>query len=361
MPGKFNEPKFNQTQFNGSGVVIFAQDSAEVVETVVSTVLVEEPVVLSEEANIVQGSADFASVSEAADFITNVISSDSMLASEVAFALTVLTTELVTQSNTTIITATQPAADSATLSEAAIVIISVSHSSVLSEATSFPVQASDSAVMSEAVSLTFAIGSVNATLVTQTALGTPAGVGIRTTPVLSSVVGVFFVPQSQSNNTNGTAVISVSAGIRMLYEIKLSDLNYRSLVTQAINTNTNVGTAARLSAGQLIGSQTLKTITGNILNLFGLPSQSLLIRMNRTAIDRAGTFRTEELVELPTGAISISLPATADLYSPSGGTVLYEIVQDKPNFPRVGKFGFTVPSGAGPFTFAVVSGSIVVI
>lgn len=362
---QYNRARFNKTLFNANTQPQGADSMSLADATSVLTIQVSDPfAVIDNDANIAQNTADSATLSEIGILVVPISDSDNATETESAIAVTVQTSDncgLFDTINTII--AALSSADAHTLSDIGVIYPLAVDSATESETALITNIASDSAMMSENTNLTFAISIINATVVTQTALGSAAGLAIRTTPVLSQVSGILFVQEKTASNTNGSCIMRVAAGIRMLYEIELADYSWKPLATASIVTDGNIGTAARVTAGLPIGVQAYKTVTGNLLNLFGLPSQSLLIRMTTSCIDKAGTFHTRELATLPIGsggAVSVGLVSTADLYAPDGTTPLYEIVQNKPNYPRIGRLPFSVPAGAGPFTFGVSAGSIIV-
>lgn len=363
----FGKSKFNKTLFNANTQPA-ASDSALLTEEITSLIVAAlEAITLTDtEVNISQPSSDSATLTDTGVIVVPISDSDSMVESDTTVSITVQVLDSGLLSDSTIaITATLSGTDTGALSEVARIIQTAVDSALHSDSTLITIPATDTGTLSsETTQLTFSVSILNATVVTKTALSTAAGIAVRTTPVLSEVASVLFVQEKTAGQTSGTCIMRVAAGIRMMYDVQLADYSWKALGTGSIVADGNIGTAIRVAAGQSVGAQTLKTVTGNLLNLFGLPAQALLIRMTVSCIDKAGTFLIRELATLPVGAggaVTIGLVSTSDLYVPSGVAVLYEIVQDKPNYPRIGKNAFTVPSGAGPFTFSVSGGSIVVV
>lgn len=368
---RFNTRRFNEADFNSDSIIIIGSDSFSVSDGIYITstlATASDTFGFSEDIpNIGFDRADSISEEEIPDTPgTAIVGSDSFFMDDSDILLIVQVINLVSFLETTSITATISASDSFSESDSQQLIVNVSDNGSIVESTNLVISpiSGENFHESESTQIIFNVVPKTATLFVHNALGGLGGIAIRTTPQVSESGGTLYVPQSDIYTLTDPIVINIPSDINIIYDVELSTGDFFRLAIFGLPSSSNLGTAIRAAAGQSTGTQTLKTITGNITTLFGLPpSVGILIRVLNSCIDKAGAFRTRELVTIPVGsngAISIQLPSTSDLYAPDGSSTLYEIVRDFPGNPRIGKLPFSVPSGSGPFTFSTSGGSIIV-
>ena len=204
--------------------------------------------------------------------------------------------------------------------------------------------------------------SVSVNIVIKDVLGNLLTGTILATPILSSVLQTLIVPETSRIDTTGDVSFTITTGISILFQFQNSNGAIYTLATFTIPSEGNIGLLIRGDAGLATGVQTVKTITGNFFDLLSVPASNIVIKSTDTYINLQGDFIVPVPVRFPinsgSGAISVNLPPTTDLYNPSGLSPTIEINKDELNLARIGKNAFSVSSAAA--TFGVTSGSVVV-